>query len=199
MSDEEQINVAGVKVKAGGKIGKIFVWATAAVSIIGALYGGFEVYKDYTVMKKKIQTYTAPDLSGFDKRIAIIEEAYAKQIASIRNEVKTIQDSVITASDYTRDIKNDLKSDLASIEKTVDSVERRGKDAFKRVRESIEINDTKVRDMITVNSDRFDIRREQLRKDMDALEQRVKKDLKDLKKDVDDKIKKALNNPLSKM
>jgi hypothetical protein len=34
MSDEEQINVAGVKVKAGGKIGKIFVWATAAVSII---------------------------------------------------------------------------------------------------------------------------------------------------------------------
>jgi DNA anti-recombination protein RmuC len=199
MSDEEQINVAGVKVKAGGKIGKIFVWATAAVSIIGALYGGFEVYKDYTVMKTKIQTYTAPDLSGFDKRIAIIEKAYAKQIASIRNEVKTIQDSVVTASDHTRDIKNDLKSDLASIERTVDSVERRGKDAFKRVRESIEINDSKVREMITVNSDRFDTRREQIRKDMDALEQRVKKDLKDLKKDVDDKIKKALNNPLSKM
>ena len=199
MSDEQQINVAGVKVKAAGKIGKIFVWATAAVSIIGALYGGFEVYKDYTVMKKKIQTYTAPDLSGFDKRITVIEKAYAEQIASIRNEVKTIQDSVITASDYTRDIKNDLKSDLASIERTVDSVERRGKDAFKRVRESIELNDSKVRNMITVNSDRFDNRREQLRKDMDALEQRVKKDLKDLKKNVDDKIKKALNNPLSKM
>ena len=53
--------------------------------------------------------------------------------------------------------------------------------------------------MITTNSDRFDKRREQLRTDMDSLETRIKSEMKDLDKKVDDKIKKALNNPLSKM
>ena len=67
------------------------------------------------------------------------------------------------------------------------------------VRDSIEINDTKVRKMVTDNSDRFDKRREQLRNDMDALELRVKSEIKELKKKIDDKIRKALENPLANM
>jgi hypothetical protein len=53
--------------------------------------------------------------------------------------------------------------------------------------------------MVTVNSDRFDKRREQLRNDMDALELRMKDEMKELKKKVNDKIKKALENPLANM
>ncbi len=188
MSDEQEINVAGVKVKAGGNIGKMFMYGTAIVTVIGGLYGGFEVYKDYMDMKKKILTYTAPDLSGFDKRLSILDK-----------KMDGVVDSVTQARDYTRDIKNDLKKDINTIEKTVDDVERRGKEAFRLQRESIETNDSKVRQMITTNSDRFDSRREQLRRDMDALETRIKSEMKDLDKKVDDKIKKALNNPLSKM
>jgi len=46
---------------------------TLASSLLGGLYGCFEVYKDYIGMKKKIAEYTL-DLSGFDKRLAVIEE-----------------------------------------------------------------------------------------------------------------------------
>ena len=53
--------------------------------------------------------------------------------------------------------------------------------------------------MITDNSERFDTRREQLRNDMDNLEKRIKSEMKELKDSIDDQIKKALNNPLSKM
>jgi hypothetical protein len=53
--------------------------------------------------------------------------------------------------------------------------------------------------MVTVNSDRFDKRREQLRNDMDALELRMKDEMKELKNKVNDKIKKALENPLANM
>ena len=67
------------------------------------------------------------------------------------------------------------------------------------VRDSIETNDTKVRKMVTDNSDRFDKRREQLRNDMTALENRVNEQLKELKKKIDDKIRKALENPLANM
>ncbi len=53
--------------------------------------------------------------------------------------------------------------------------------------------------MVTINSDRFDKRREQIRSDMDNLEKRVKSEMKELKAKIDDKIKKALENPLANM
>ena len=61
-----QIEFAGIKFT-GGKMALVI---TLVTSLIGGLWGGFEVYKYYMDMKEKIQSYTAPDLSGLDKRIA---------------------------------------------------------------------------------------------------------------------------------
>lgn len=88
---------------------KLMVAATIVSSILGALYGAFEVYKSYQDMKTKIEKYVAPDLSEFDKRLAVIEQ----------NSAKT--------TDYTRDIKNDLKNDIRKLEKIVEDVERGAK------------------------------------------------------------------------
>ena len=49
----------GIKFKGG----KIFVILTALTTAGGALWGGFEFYKDYLTMKEQIQEYVAPDLS----------------------------------------------------------------------------------------------------------------------------------------
>ena len=77
---------------------KLMVAFTLVSSTLGGLYGAFEVYKDYQSMKKRIAEYVAPDLSVFDKRLAVIEENSQK------------------ATDYTRDIKNDLKADVRRVE-----------------------------------------------------------------------------------
>ena len=90
---------------------KLMVAFTIVSSVLGGLYGTFEVYKDYVGMKKKIAEYSAPDLSGFDKRLAVIEE----------NSQKT--------SDYTRDIKVDLKNDLRRNETVTEQIERSVKQA----------------------------------------------------------------------
>ena len=190
-----EVEYKGIKI--GGS--KLLLILPLLGTIGGGLWGGFELWHRYQAMEVKIAKYVAPDMSGFDKRITIVEKTFKKELASLRAELKTIQDSVVTASDYTRDIKNDLKSDISTIERTVDDIERRGKEAFKLVRESIEVNDTKVRNMVTVNSDRFDARREQLRRDMDNLEKRIKSEMRELKAKIDDKIKKALENPLANM
>ena len=190
-----EVEYKGIKV--GGS--KLLLILPLLGTIGGGLWGGFELWHRYQAMEAKIEKYVAPDLSGFDKRIAIVEKTFMKELKSLRQEVKTIQDSVVSASDYTRDIKNDLKKDITTIEKTVDDIERRGKEAFKLVRESIDTNDTKVRTMITVNSDRFDKRREQLRTDMDALETRLNSKLKEVEDKVAKQIKKALENPLAGM
>lgn len=85
---------------------KLMVAFTIVSSTLGGLYGVFEVYKDYQSMKKRIAEYVAPDLSVFDKRLAVIEENSQK------------------ATEYTRDIKNDLKQDVRRLEGVVESVER---------------------------------------------------------------------------
>ena len=179
-----EVEFAGVKFKGGKMIAIVMALSTR----VGGLYGAFEVYKDYMNMKDKITQYTAPDLSGINKELAVLEK-----------KMDGVQTSVTEGVDYTRDIKNDLKKDIGRIEKQVDSIEQRGKDAFALVRESIETNDTKVRKMVSDATDRFDKRREQTRNDMDAMETRNKSEMKNLKDEINNKIKKALENPLANM
>ena len=190
-----EVEYKGIKV--GGS--KLLLILPLLGTIGGGLWGGFALWHRYQAMEIKINKYVAPDLSGFDKRIAIVEKSFRKEMKALRAEVSTTKESVVTSTDYTRDIKNDLKSDIQTLEKTVDDIERRGKDAFKLVRESVETNDRKVRNMISINSDRFDSRREQIRNDMDALEKRINDQLKTVKKEIKDKIRKALENPLANM
>jgi ribosomal protein L16 Arg81 hydroxylase len=130
----------------------------------------------------------APDLSGFDKRLDVFKEKMA-----------SVEDSVMKATDYTRDIKNDLKKDVARLEKSVDAAERRTKTTADAVRTTLDQNENKVRGMVTKAEDRFDTRREQIRNDMTALEDRLKKQMGDLETKTDDNIRKALENPLSKL
>ena len=218
MSDDgkTEVEFAGVKFRGG----KIFVIITALSTLGGGLYAGFEFYKDYVNMRTKIEKYTAPDLSGFDKKLAVLEEQLNNVVKEVSSDLKVvkiefeslqskvesfkeleegIKQSADDSRDYTKDIKRDLKAEMHHMSQQLDTVEKRGKEAFRQVRDSIDKNDTKVRTMVTVNSDRFDKRREQLRNDMDALELRMKDEMKELKKKVNDKIKKALENPLANM
>lgn len=126
---------------------KLMVAFTIVSSILGGLYGAFEVYKSYQDMKGKIEKYVAPDLSEFDKRLAVIEQ----------NSAKT--------TDYTRDIKNDLKNDIRKLESVVEAVERNSKQMQREVNQSLKEQDN---------------------------------DLRQIRRETDDKIKKALDNPLAK-
>ena len=186
-----EVEIAGAKIKGG----KILLILPILGTLGGGLWGGFEFYKDYMNMREKIESYSAPDLSGFEKKLAVLHE----EMKSLKEMESMIKQSADDARDYTKDIKRDLKDEMHHMSKQVDDIEKRGKEAFRMVRESIDSNDTKVRKLVTDSGDRFDKRREQLRNDMDALEKRIKGEMKELQTKVDEKIKKALNNPLSKM
>ena len=191
---QKGIKMAEVEYK-GIKIGgsKLLLILPLLGTLGGGLWGGFEFYKDYMNMREKIESYSAPDLSGFEKKLAVLHE----EMAALKQMEAMIKTSADDARDYTKDIKRDLKDELHHMSKQVDDIEKRGKEAFRLVRESIEVNDTKVRKLVTDSSDRFDKRREQLRNDMDSLEKRIKGEMKELNEKVDKKIKKALNNPLN--
>jgi hypothetical protein len=154
---------------------KLMVAFTIVSSTLGGLYGTFEVYKDYQGMKKKIASYEAPDLSGFDKRLAVIEE----------NSQKT--------SDYTRDIKVDLKNDLRRNETVTEQVERGVKAAQRET-------ETEMREMRkAVREDLEKARNEAsiIRREMADARREIEREVIQLKKEVDSKIQKAIDNPLA--
>jgi dsDNA-specific endonuclease/ATPase MutS2 len=154
---------------------KLMIAATIVSSTLGGLYGAFEVYKDYQSMKKKIAEYSAPDLSGFDKRLAVIEE----------NSGKT--------SDYTRDIKNDLKNDIRRNESVTEQVERSVKTAqreteqeMRQARKGIQEDLEKARGEVNA-----------IRKEMADARREIGREVDALKREVDNKIQKAIDNPLA--
>ena len=154
---------------------KLMVAATIVSSVLGGLYGTFEVYKDYVGMKKKIASYEAPDLSGFDKRLAVIEENSQK------------------GADYTRDIKVDLKNDIRRNETVTEQVERSVKNAQRET-------ESEMRDMRkAVREDLEKARNEAnvIRREMADARREIEREVIQLKKEVDGKIQKAIDNPLA--
>jgi hypothetical protein len=154
---------------------KLMVAATIVSSTLGGLYGFFEVYKDYMGMKKKIAEYAAPDLTGFDKRLAVIEENSQK------------------SSDYTRDIKNDLKNDIRRNESVTEQVERSVKQAqreteqeMRQARKDIREDLDKARGEVTA-----------IRREMADARRDISREVEQMKKEVDAKIQKAMDNPLA--
>ena len=154
---------------------KLMVAFTIVSSTLGGLYGAFEVYKDYQGMKKKIASYEAPDLSGFDKRLAVIEE----------NSQKT--------SDYTRDIKVDLKNDLRRNETVTEQVER----GVKAAQRETETEMREMRKAVREDLEKARTEASVIRREMADARREIEREVIQLKKEVDSKIQKAIDNPLA--
>jgi signal transduction histidine kinase len=96
-----EIEFAGLKFKGGKMVGIIIALST----LVGGLYGAFEVYKDYMDMKEKISEYTAPDLSYLEKEIAIV-----------KSEIDSVLEEITIVADVAKDLKNDMKADLKQMD-----------------------------------------------------------------------------------
>lgn len=155
---------------------KLMVAFTLVSSTLGGLYGAFEVYKDYQSMKKKIAEYSAPDLSEFDKRLAVIEQ----------NSSKT--------ADYTRDIKTDLKNDIRRNETVTEQVER----SVKQAQRETEVEMREMRRAVREDLEKARNEANAIRREMADARREISREVEVLKKEVDGKIQKALDNPLAK-
>ena len=154
---------------------KLMVAATLISSILGGLYGCFEVYKDYMGMKKKIAEYVSPDLTEIYKKLELVQQSAEK------------------SQQYTQDIKNDLKQDIRRIESVVDGVETRNRSSQ---RENMSALGDAGKELKGVQREVLDSIRASERQ-MTALQRQLDSEIRNVRHEVDDKIKKALDNPLA--
>lgn len=112
------------------------------------------------------------DYMGMKKKIA---EYVAPDLSNFDKRLSVIEENSAKTSDYTRDIKNDLKQDLRRNETVTEQIERSVKQAQRETDQDLKAV------------------QKELRSDQD----RTRAELEKLRKDVDTKIKQALDNPLA--
>ena len=158
---------------------KLMVAFTLVSSTLGALYGAFEVYKDYQGMKDKIAKYVTPDLTEIYKKMEVLDANTSKMV------------------EYTDTIKIDLKGDVRRLESVVENVERSSKtdqrltdSGMKEIKRDVDGTVKEIKR--DVDATLKDINRELVK---NQKEQQA--EIRALRVEVDNKIKNALDNPLA--
>ena len=170
--------------------GKMAVVLTALSTAGGALWGGFEFYKDYMDMKEVIQNI---------------------DIDEIKAENTLVQTKLDGAIDYTRDIKNGLREDLLKLEQAVDRMEDKVDESENRVKDAQDnIEETLENVRTEMNQVQKDVN--QSIREVEALNRETEKDVRDTMRQTEDRIdtsmrllesdlketlQEALDNPLS--
>ena len=180
-----EIEYAGVKV--GGS--KALLIIPLLGTILGALWGGFEVYQRYLDMEAKIAAFESPDLSIIEKDLAVINEHMdtvnvhmefvSKEIDLFTQEVESIKDNVDEQIKYVKEVKVEVREDMRHLESIVNDVES-----------DLQEQQKDIKEMIDIAEKRFDDRRDSLYSDTD-------RKIKELEERLGSKIQRALDNPLA--
>lgn len=168
-----EVEFAGVKFRGG----KIVILVTALSTLGGGLYAGFEFYKDYMNMREKIESYVAPDLSGFQEQISVM-----------RKEVDSMKILVSDAQATARDIRTDLRAEIGDQTDQIAALDKRSRTADREVRESLRSSEKDIRALVSSTDKRWDDKLGKVDAQINALETKI-----------DKKITKALENPLANM
>jgi len=191
-----EVEYKGIKV--GGS--KLVIIIPLIGTIMGGLWGGFEVYQRYLNMEAKIAKFVTPDLSGFDKRIALMEEKFSivdthmefvgKEIDLFKEELVMIKDIGDEHYLTLKELKQATRDDIARQEKIIDEVE----DDISEIKSD-------VRTTIDIAEGRFENKRDQLLNDYeqkaDSLRTSTDTKLKELESRINSKLQRALDNPLA--
>lgn len=215
-----EVEVGGVKFTGG----KMFAVITALSTLGGVAWGGFEFYNDYRNMKEQIQEYVAPDLSGLQEQLSVLNSELERVEQTNATKLIAIDDSVLNALDYTRDIRNQLKADIQSLEAATDSTEVRVKKTEDNIENQLEASESRLKATQQEINNTLEIIRTQMdvirvetsatlreientvresekdvRDNMRETEERIDKEMSKLDNKVNERIDEALDNPLNDM
>lgn len=165
---------------------KLMIAGTIVTSILGGLYGAFEVYKDYMDMKQKIAEYVTPDLSEIYKKIEVLDANTSKM------------------TEYTNNIKNDLKQDVRRLEGVVENVERSSKtdqrltdSGMKEIKRDVDNTLKEIKKDVDATLKGVDATSKDINRELVKNQKETQAEIRALRSEVDSKIKKALDNPLA--
>lgn len=160
----KQFKLFGIRVTAV-TIGMAFSLISAA---IGSLYGAFVVYQDYMDMRERIAAYEAPDMSGFQEQLSVLNTRLDNKIIQMESNLEVI------STGYRSEL-DEIKSDLAKVENLSREVDRNTAETQRDLRNNVYALEQRVNDSL----------------------RQVDSDVRKVREDLEKKIQTVLENPLN--
>ena len=162
-----EVEIAGAKIKGG----KLMLLVPIVSALGGGLWGGFEFYKDYMDMKE------------------IIQEIDVNTITAQNTLTQTKLDEAI---DYTRDIKNNLREDIMTVEGHVDKIRNEVQNAIDEMNQLQKDTLASMREVEALNRET----EKDVRDTMRETESRIEEAMTKLEERLSMRLQEALDNPL---
>ena len=188
--EEEVENLKNTKMKLFGitmtptTIGAAFAIVS---SIVGGLYGGFQVYTDYMSMKEIVENI---DIDVIENRNAQIETQLNNTKTEVSVQLASIQKQLDDQEKRARENKVDLNDQINNLD-----------DQVRRIEKLVRDTENEVRQIVQNAEERFDNKRDALQNQYDTKASQLRDTTDQKIKDVEDrlngKLQRALDNPLA--
>ena len=162
-----EVEIAGAKIKGG----RLMLLVPIVSALGGGLWGGFEFYKDYMDMKE------------------IIQEIDVDTITAQNTLTQTKLDEAI---DYTRDIKNNLREDIMTVEGHVDKIRNEVQNAIDEMNQLQKDTLASMREVEALNRET----EKDVRDTMRETESRIEEAMTKLEERLSMRLQEALDNPI---
>ena len=188
--EEEVENLKNTKMKLFGiTMTPTTIGATFAIvsSIVGGLYGGFQVYTDYMNMKEIVENI---DIDVIENRNAQIETQLNNTKTEVSVQLASIQKQLDDQEKRARENKVDLNDQINNLD-----------DQVRRIEKLVRDTENEVRQIVQNAEERFDNKRDALQNQYDTKASQLRDTTDQKIKDVEDrlngKLQRALDNPLA--
>lgn len=199
--EEEVENLKNTKMKIFGitmtptTIGAAFAILS---TILGGLYGAFQVYTDYMDMKEIVQNIDVDTIQQRNDEIEVlvgnVKSELEVQIASIQKQIDDLEKRV-------RENKVDMRDQINQMDSQVRRVEKLVRDTESDVRQIIQNAEERFDNKRDSLQNQYDNKASQIRESNDSrmtdLENKVERDLQALDQKLTNKLQRALDNPLA--
>lgn len=199
--EEEVENLKNTKMKLFGitmtptTIGALFALLS---SIVGGLYGAFQVYDDYMGMKEIVENI---DVGAIETRNNEIEVLVGNAKAELEVQIASIQKQIDDLEKRVRENKVDARDQINTMDSQVRRVEKLVRDTESDVRQIIQNAEERFDNKRDALQNQYDNKASAIRESNDTrmtdLENKVERDLDALRSELTNKLQKALDNPLA--
>lgn len=151
--------------------GKMLLIIPLLGSILGAMWGGFEVYQRLLDAEEAVTNYVAPDMSGINQQLAVQSE----MVAALKEDVEQQFNTVTTLLDSMQEDLDRVREDADEVDTFVRTIDESTNETQRDLRNDVYAMETSLNDRL---------------RELDG-------ELREMRDDLEEKIERILDNPLN--
>jgi DNA anti-recombination protein RmuC len=162
-----EVEIGEMKVSGG----KALVLIPLLGTILGGLWGGFELYQRLLDAEQAVTEYVAPDMSGINQQLAV----QAETVASLKEDVQQQFETVTALLDNMQEDLDRVRDDADEVDTFVRTIDESTNETQRDLRNDVYAMETELNDRL---------------RELDG-------ELREMRDDLEEKIERILDNPLN--